>query len=415
MKSVYIINTKSQSLFYGIGTYTMQVIRALNSIGLSVNVVTLFDETRSSLFIEETELARYIYIPTPEYLKKVPRAEYNLRSVDNIRYYRNVYYALFPFIRTDQELIFHFNYMHLKELAKLFKQSFDCQIVLTVHYTNWSFELSGDTNELKRIMQQPLNEKEELLKESVIYEKDFIDESVDRVIAIASHSRKMLCDIYHISPSKIVYIPNGMKDSFRKMSMEEMNEIKKKYYISPKEKILIFSGRINHVKGIDYLLEAFKLLIKVNPDVKLLIAGEGDLLYYTKKSYPCWNKIIFTGFIPKEDLFSLYSIADIGIVPSLHEEFGYVAIEMMMMGVPLIVNQSSGLSEIVEDKVNGLYVQLKKDRIPEEKGIQLLCEKMQFLLDYHKKNDLIQNARNTFLDKYSIDIFTNNMRLLYSN
>lgn len=415
MKSVYIINTKSQSLFYGIGTYTIQVIRALSSMGLSVNVVTLFDETRSNLFIEETEHVRYIYIPTPEYLKKVPRAEYNLRSVDNIRYYRNVFYALFPYIHPDEKLFFHFNYMHLEELAKLFKQNYNCQIVLTVHYTNWSFELSGDVNELKRIMHQPLNEKEELLKESVLYEKAFIDECVDWVIAIASHSRKMLCDTYNIPSSKIVLIPNGMEDTLKKISKEEKDEIRKKHYISPKEKVLIFSGRVNHVKGIDYLLEAFKRLLKVNPNVKLLIAGEGDLLHYIKKSHPCWNKIIFTGFMSKKDLFSLYSIADLGIVPSLHEEFGYVAIEMMMMGVPLIVNQSSGLSEIVEDEVSGFYVQLKQDSIPEEKGIQLLCDKMQFSLNYPKKDNLIQNARNTFLKKYSIVVFSHNMRLLYSN
>lgn len=54
---------------------------------------------------------------------------------------------------------------------------------------------------------------------------------------------------------------------------------------------------------------------------------------------------MFTGYVNQRTLSDLYSVADIGVVPSLHEEFGYVAIEMMMHRLPVIVNATTGLAE----------------------------------------------------------------------
>ena len=56
----------------------------------------------------------------------------------------------------------------------------------------------------------------------------------------------------------------------------------------------------------------------------------------------------------------MLSIGDIGVSPSLHEEFGFVALEMMMMKLPLIAGKTTGLSELVKNEKSGLLVPITK-------------------------------------------------------
>ena len=64
---------------------------------------------------------------------------------------------------------------------------------------------------------------------------------------------------------------------------------------------------------------------------------------------PYWKNITFTGRLEQEDLYELYQIADLGIMMSMHEQCSYVAIEMMMFGLPIIGTDSTGLNEMLEE------------------------------------------------------------------
>ena len=74
-------------------------------------------------------------------------------------------------------------------------------------------------------------------------------------------------------------------------------------------------------------------------DVYKRQVGDGFYSYYLNSCNPTWNKITFTGKLNKEDLYKLYQIADIGVLPSFHEQCSYVAIEMMMYGIPLVASK----------------------------------------------------------------------------
>ena len=212
-------------------------------------------------------------------------------------------------------------------------------------------------------------------------EKRFINEIADYVIAIANHSAQMLNTLYGVDKSKITLIQNGLEDSNIERRIEEKKNIRKRFYLGENEKVLLFVGRLTPVKGVEQLIEAFKLVLKQIFDSRLIIVGEGleiDMQQYFKQCYPIWSKIIFTGYIPKDVLLELYTIADIGIVPSIHEEFGYVAVEMMMAGLPVIANKTSGLIDIFEENVNGTFVTLGKNS-PESS--QLFASKIVGLLN----------------------------------
>lgn len=69
-----------------------------------------------------------------------------------------------------------------------------------------------------------------------------------------------------------------------------------------------------------------------------------------------YMNVIWTGLINKEKLYELYTIADMGIMPSFHEQCSYVAIEMMMHGLPIIGSTSTGLYEMIENNITGLHI-----------------------------------------------------------
>ena len=80
------------------------------------------------------------------------------------------------------------------------------KIIFTLHFTDWSFDLLGDQDWLKRILANPAGRKEKRLVDAFEREKKFMHECCDSVIAIARHSYDMLKELYDIPESKLAYV-----------------------------------------------------------------------------------------------------------------------------------------------------------------------------------------------------------------
>lgn len=411
MKNIYIINGASRALDYGIGTYTKQLICILKDVPIKINVVVLYSEGLNELLIEDVDGVRYFKVPAPQsYLLNLNNSNDRYSRKSNDRYLRNVYYLLFPYIKSDSKVFFHFNFMQVKELAMRIKNSIDCAIILTVHYMNWSFELFGDVDKLKKILENPLTSKDEIIKESFYIEKYFMHSCADYVIAIAKHSYDTITSLYQTPSSKVFLVPNGIEDNYTKLTIGERKQIKKRFNIDEREKLLIFAGRLDPIKGLSYLLKSFNLLLQIDNKVRLLIAGDGDYRRYINESSTYCTKVSYIGFIPRNELLQLFSIADLGIVPSIHEEFGYVAVEMMMSGLPIIVNNSTGLSEMITDSDNGASLCLNSAT-----SIEVLSNLMYSILNNSSlKSKYICNGRETYLKKFNSSIFCYKMKKIYT-
>lgn len=408
MKNLYIISTTSRGANYGVGTYIKQLEEALINTSFKINIINLYSYDQAEPCVEEVDGVRYFKICSPR--EGVGNAK------DSIRYYRNVYCFLKTYIDEGDETIFHFHFMQAGELARLLKKNIKCKIVLTVHYMDWSFELLGDVNQLKKIIETPVDKRESAIKKSFENEKFFIDEYVDHVISIAEHSHETLLSIYGIAPSKVTRISNGLKDKGVVRSKNNRSKIKNEFKFSENEFVLIFAGRLDEVKGLSYLLKAFSLVLSQNDNVRLVIAGDGAFRKCFEDSCPCWSKISYTGFVTKENLYKLYSISDLGVVPSLHEEFGYVAIEMMMNGLPILVNNTTGLSEIVTDGVNGACISIENDADHLDRSIKMLSDKiLQLIDDEALRKKYSKNGRRSFRAKYDQGLFKNRILELYES
>lgn len=164
----------------------------------------------------------------------------------------------------------------------------------------------------------------------------------------------------------------------------------------------MYAGRLDEIKGVSCLIKAFKEVLEREPDSRLWIIGDGAYDPLLKEAGGIWKKLCFTGLISQEHLFELYSIADIGVIPSLFEPFGYAAVEMMMHGLPVVATATTGLDEIVEDGVSGLKVQVAVRDNTNKVDTGMLAQKIVFLLQNPGERERIgHNGRNRYLEKFT--------------
>lgn len=401
-KQLFIFSRESIGNKYGIGTYLRQLVQCFDLKEWMVSVVSLYANV-SEILLEEKEGVFYYSIPYPS----VNVVTTGGNSVES-RYHKSVFYYLASRVQYRQ-VFCHFNFVHVYDLAMLFKQKLNSTNVFTLHYMGWSFDLLGDKKTMEQALNYANDNKEKYLKLEFERERRFMDECCDKVVTIARHSYETVHTLYNIPESKLVFIPNALQDEYVDRTQEEVCQLRNKYGFTKDEKLLIFAGRLDLVKGIIELIGAFNLLQKDIPDIRLIIAGDGNFKQCFESANPCWSRMIFTGFIPKEQLFELYAIADVGITPSLHEEFGYVAVEMMMNKLPVIASNSTGLKEILDDGKYGLLVDMNDS----DKIVRLKNRMIEMLLCPENKRLYKELSRQRYIEEYSMNVFNERIKLLY--
>jgi glycosyltransferase involved in cell wall biosynthesis len=121
---------------------------------------------------------------------------------------------------------------------------------------------------------------------------------------------------------------------------------------------IAFAGRLAYEKGVDTLLNAYKLVIEQRPDALLLIAGEGPESGRLRKIAEQLDaKIEFLGHQPREIVERRFNAAWVQVVPSRGSEaFGNAAAEAMMRGTALVASAKGGFTEYVQHEQTGLLV-----------------------------------------------------------
>ena len=121
---------------------------------------------------------------------------------------------------------------------------------------------------------------------------------------------------------------------------------------------IAFAGRLAYEKGVDTLLDAYRLVIEQRPDTRLLIAGEGPESGRLRKiAEQLDSKIEFLGHQPREIIERRFDAAWVQVVPSRGSEaFGNAAAEAMMRGTALVASATGGFTEYVRHEETGLLV-----------------------------------------------------------
>lgn len=138
---------------------------------------------------------------------------------------------------------------------------------------------------------------------------------------------------------------------------------------------VLFVGRLEKRKGLEYLLRAWPAVHRAVPRARLLVVGGGRRLegYRRWVRSHGWNEVHFIGKVSAEDLVRYYQTSDVFCAPSTGQEsFGIVLLEAMAAGRAIVASRIPGYAEVVDDGAEGLLVEPKSSEMLAATLIRLL-------------------------------------------
>ncbi len=174
--------------------------------------------------------------------------------------------------------------------------------------------------------------------------------------AVVAPTQAVMDELYRLAPRMrhTSVIPNGV-DLERFRTDLDGGNVREELGIGNAD-LLLHVGRVAPEKDIAFLLQAFPGLLRRRPGCKLLFVGTGPELERSRRfvqSHGLADDILFTGFVPDEDLPSYYAAADIMTIASQFETQGMVALEAIACGKPVVAVDYRAFPEYIEDGRNG--------------------------------------------------------------
>jgi glycosyltransferase involved in cell wall biosynthesis len=152
---------------------------------------------------------------------------------------------------------------------------------------------------------------------------------------------------------------------------------------------LLYVGRISKEKDLDVLAQAYRQLRDEGLPIQLYLVGDGPYLQALHEAMP---EAIFTGYLRGKELAAAYASADVFVFPSTTDTFGNVVIEAQASGVPVIVSDTGGPKELVEENVNGV--------VTKSHDVEDLARAIRDLVnDKRKRHQMSRQARQAVIDR----------------
>jgi glycosyltransferase involved in cell wall biosynthesis len=197
----------------------------------------------------------------------------------------------------------------------------------------------------------------------------------DAIIAPSYKMKKFLRE-YGVKKNRPIYIlPTGINLQIFRESKEVGLNFRKKLYISPEAKILLFVGRMGKEKNPEFLLKALKETLNKKGDIILLMIGDGPFLKELQKMarrMKIEEKVIFRGAVPYKEIPFYYQASDIFVFSSLTDTQGIVILEALACGLPVVALKDDAFEEMVIDNENGFLVKKFLPEIFAERVLKIL-------------------------------------------
>jgi glycosyltransferase involved in cell wall biosynthesis len=296
----------------GIGTYTHNLVQQLNEIDKSNKYYLVHGESKDIQIYktnEEIFVKKYSFKGSG-YIWRYFSAPLKLKSMNQLDIVHDTY-----------------------EIGALsFKTSF--KKIITVH-------------DLSPFLFPDMFSSRAVLLHKLLFSKTL--QSVDKILTVSECSKRDLVTHFNVPEDKIKVIFNGVDTKFKPLNKDDVNEFLKKYNLN--FPFILFVGTLEPRKNLPNLFKAYSQLKKKNISHKLVIAGKKGWKYQeifeTVNKLNLKNDIIFTDYIPENDLPALYNAADVFVYPSIYEGFGLPPLEAMACGTPVVTSNISSLPEVV--------------------------------------------------------------------
>lgn len=186
---------------------------------------------------------------------------------------------------------------------------------------------------------------------------------VHQIWTVSSYTRDKMINEYGLMPEKFRLFPNTL-DPFVDFSATSahLKQLKDRYVIQEGTKIILTVCRISSseaYKGYDRVVKALSLI--KTPNVCYLLAGKYDEIEKRRvleiaEEYKVDDRVVFTSFIPDEELIAHYKLADVFIMPSTNEGFGIVFLEAIACGVRVIAGNIDGSADALAHGELGMLI-----------------------------------------------------------
>ncbi len=228
----------------------------------------------------------------------------------------------------------------------------------------------------------------------------------DKIIALTHFFQQHLIQRYKIPAGKIQVIPNLI-------NVVEWTDIPKAEHLNMAKRnftpFLLFVGRLEKEKGLEFLLKTFKIITYQNKTLNLVIIGGGSLknkLIEMRTDSKFQDIVRILGNISEKHLFYLLKTAEALVLPSRFEIMPTVVLEAWAAGCPVIVNKYCGVEELIRDRQTGLLFQMDQPN-------QFYSLIQELLSNQELKLKLIQNAKKQVDTAYNSSLVVKTIIDLY--
>ena len=185
---------------------------------------------------------------------------------------------------------------------------------------------------------------------------------------------------------RVEIVPNGINLS-EYQHLPERGKFRKKYGITEDDRVILYLGRINKIKGLDLLIKSFYEISKDLKNIKLVIVGPDDgfmnKLMEMLKKLNLQNNVLVTGPLYNKDKFAAYVDAEVYVLPSIYETFPIAVLEALACGTPVIVTERCGISNLLKNC--GIIVEYDEKQLID--SIKLLLDNKDMYAEF-KKNGI---------------------------
>ena len=370
----------------GMNVYVRDLTRELGRMGIHVDVFTRSQDEHVPHVVHELGFGnRVVHVPSgPETPKaKSELANYIPDFVEGIKQF-----AIEKGIHYD---VIHSHYWMSGLAAEALSDAWGGTPIVHMFHTLGEMKNRVARSESERAGVDRLKGERQVLRRA------------DRIIAATIAEITQLRFLYRAESRKLVIVPPGVDTSH--FYPIPADEAKQYLGLKPENRMVLFVGRIEPLKGLDTLIQAMSCLDsqEIHRPVHLaIIGGEPDVIpedmsqEMTRLQKLCddlcmGGMVVFLGKRGQDTLPYYYSAAEVVVMPSLYESFGMVALEAMACGTPVIASEVGGLGYLVQNDVTGYTI---PDSDPAE-----LCEKLASLLgDANLRESMGQRAAEYALD-----------------
>ena len=227
------------------------------------------------------------------------------------------------------------------------------------------------------------------------------------IVTISNYSLEKMKQFYKVDETKIRIVPNGV-DTEKFQPLEGREGVKRMFGLGD-EPCVLFVGSLIPRKGLSFLVESARKIVKEKSDTKFLIVGEGPLRKQLDNSLKKANlsgNFKFLGNLKDDALQAVYNCADVFALPSIQEGQGIVLLEAQACGKPVVAFNIGGVNEAVRNGETGLLVKLGDTE-------QFANALLKLIGDKGLQEKMGNEGRKYVLEKYTWDICAQKMLKVY--